>query len=140
MQISSRFTIAIHILTCAEFFKEKNKITSNFLSLSTNTNPVSIRRIIQQLKNAGIITVARGNIGSIKINKPLNKITFYDIFTAVDCVDENKLFNFHKNPNPNCPIGKNIHNLLDSKLENIQEALEKSMKDINLEDVFNDLE
>lgn len=31
MQISSRFTIAIHMLTCMENFKDEYKITSDFL-------------------------------------------------------------------------------------------------------------
>ena len=32
MQISSRFTIAIHMLTCIETFKEDYKVTSDFLA------------------------------------------------------------------------------------------------------------
>lgn len=49
MQISSRFTIALHILTCIEEFKNDYKITSDFLSSSINVNPVVIRRILQNL-------------------------------------------------------------------------------------------
>ena len=45
MQISSRFTIAIHMMTCMETFKEEHKITSDFLAASINVNPVIIRRI-----------------------------------------------------------------------------------------------
>ena len=54
MQISSRFTIAIHMLTCMETFKDKYKITSDFLASSINVNPVIIRRILSQLKEAGL--------------------------------------------------------------------------------------
>lgn len=138
MQISSRFTIAIHLLVCTEFFKETHKITSDFLSLSINVNSVTIRRIIQQLKTAKILSVTRGNIGSIKITKELKYISFYDIYEAVESTTKNKLFSFHKNPNPNCPIGKNIHNLLDSKLQTIQESLELEMKNKSLQDVFDE--
>ena len=59
MQISSRFTIAIHMLTCMETFKEEYKITSDFLASSINVNPVIIRRILSQLKEAGLIEVKR---------------------------------------------------------------------------------
>ena len=50
MQISSRFTIAIHMLTCMETFKDEYKVTSDFLADSINVNPVVIRRILSQLR------------------------------------------------------------------------------------------
>lgn len=139
MQISSRFTIALHILTCIEEFKNDYKITSDFLSSSINVNPVVIRRILQKLKSAGIITVARGNVGSMEINKDLKDITFYDVYKAVDCVDDEGLFHFHENPNPLCPVGRNIHNVLDKRLDAIQQAMENEMKKSTLADVINEI-
>ena len=64
MQISSRFTIAIHMLTCMEIFKNEYKITSDFLAESIQVNPVIIRRILGQLKEAGLIEVKRGTGGA----------------------------------------------------------------------------
>ena len=46
MQISSRFTIAIHMLTCMEAFKKDYKNTSDFLAGSINVNTGIIRRIL----------------------------------------------------------------------------------------------
>ena len=138
MQISSRFTIALHILTCIEEFKNDCKITSDFLASSINVNPVVIRRILQKLKSAGIITVARGNVGNMEINRDLNDITFYDVYKAVDCVDDEGLFHFHENPNPRCPVGRNIHNVLDKRLDAIQQTMENEMKKSTLADVINE--
>lgn len=73
MQISSRFTIAIHVLICIETFQDDYKVTSDFLASSVNVNPVVIRRLLQQLKKAGIVSVIRGS-GGTKIEKPLSKI------------------------------------------------------------------
>ncbi len=134
MQISSRFTIAIHIFTCIETFKDEYKITSDFLASSVNVNPVVIRRIMQQLKNAGLIEVQRGT-GGIEPTRPLDEITFYDIYTAVECVDNGELFHFHENPNPQCPVGRNIHTALDGRLDEIQCAMEDEMKKITIADV-----
>ena len=50
MQISSRFTVALHIFTCVDTFKGEYKITSDFLASSINTNPVIIRNILTKLK------------------------------------------------------------------------------------------
>ena len=139
MQISSRFTIALHIFACVEVFKDEHRITSDFLAGSINTNPVIIRKILTKLKSAGLITVARGT-GGIELTKPLKEITFYDVYVAIEPLEEDELFNFHKNPNPKCPVGKNIHTLLDSKLENIQKAMENEMKKYTLESLKNEIQ
>lgn len=139
MQISSRFTIAIHMLSCMDVFKDEYKITSDFLASSINVNPVIIRKLLSQLKDAGLIEVKRGP-GGATIAKPLEEITFLDIYRAVDCVEKNTLFHFHENPNPNCPVGKNIHNILDEKLIRVQNAMEQELKSITLSDMKQDFE
>ena len=116
MQISSRFTVALHIFACVDVFKDDYKVTSDFLASSINTNPVIIRKILSQLKGAGLITVARGTSG-ITVNKPLEEITFFDVYQAIEPVENGSLFHFHDAPNPDCPVGRNIHALLDDKLK-----------------------
>lgn len=137
MQISSRFTLAVHIFACIDTFKEDYKVTSEFLAGSTNVNPVIVRKILGQLKAAGLVEVARGS-GGASIAKPLNEITFLDIYRAVECVEGGELFHFHDNPNPNCLVGKNIHKILDEKLQRVQEAMERELASITLADVHED--
>ena len=59
MQISSRFTMAIHMFACIDAFSDQ-KMTSDFMAASIGTNPVIIGKLLQQLKAAGIIEVSRG--------------------------------------------------------------------------------
>lgn len=139
MQISSRFTIAIHIFACIDTFEKDKKITSDFLASSVNVNPVIIRNILSQLKSAGLVEVQRGT-GGTSISKPLDEITFLDIYHAVECIDKGELFHFHKKPNQECPVGRNIHKVLDNKLEQIQLALENELKKNTLEDIINDID
>lgn len=139
MQISSRFTIAIHIFACIDTFKDDYKLTSDFLAGSVNVNPVVVRRILQQLKTAGLITVTRGS-GGADIAKPLDQITFLDIYNAVECIDNGQLFHFHENPNSLCPVGRNIHNALDNRLLQIQKAMEDEMQKITLADAAKDVQ
>ena len=134
MQISSRFTIALHIFTCVDVFKDQRKVTSDFLAGSINTNPVIIRKILTQLKNAGLITVARGT-GGISLTKELSDITFYDVYEAIEPVENGDLFHFHERPNPEGPVGRNIHALLDDRLKAIQRAMEDEMKRYTLLDL-----
>ena len=137
MQISSRFTIAVHVLICIETFKKDMKTTSDFLASSVNVNPVVIRRILQQLKKAGIVEVKRGSGGADLARDPAD-ITLLDVYTAVESVEEGRLFHFHENPNPQCPVGSNIHIILDDRLKRIQDAMEDQMRSVTIRDVMED--
>lgn len=139
MQISSRFTLAIHIFACIDTFGNECKVTSDFLAGSTNVNPVIIRKILGQLKGAGLIDVARGT-GGTTVAKPLSQITFLDVYRAVECVENGDLFHFHENPNTKCPVGRNIHHILDDKLLRVQNAMEKELASITLEELKQDTE
>lgn len=134
MQITSRFTIALHIFTCVDTFQDEYKVTSEFLAGSINTNPVVIRKILSRLKKAGLINVARGT-GGISLTRALNEITFYDVYRAIEPVENGDLFHFHESPNPECPVGKNIHKLLDRKLVEIQKSMEDKMKEYTIDNL-----
>ena len=140
MQISSRFTIATHMLIIIALEGKKTKVTSDFLAASVGVNPVIIRKTLSQLKNAELISVARGT-GGTKIIKDLNEITHLDVYQAVECLGKTgQLFSFHENPNPSCPIGSNIHAVLDQKLLDIQEAMENQLRQTSLAQVVADAE
>ena len=52
MQISSRFTIATHMLVIIALKGKESKVTSDFLASSVGVNPVIIRKTLSQLKKA----------------------------------------------------------------------------------------
>ena len=134
MQISSRLTVAVHMLLCIEIFKNQRKVTSDILASSVN---VVIRRILQQLKKAGIVSVVRGS-GGADVARPLEDITLLDLYNAVECVDGGGLFHFHEDPNQLCPVGRNIHAVLDGRLEEVQTAMEREMSSVTMRDILND--
>lgn len=137
MQISSRFTMAIHMFACIDTFSDM-KMTSDFMAASIGTNPVIIRKLLGQLKAAGLVEVARGT-GGVTIKKPLKEVTFLDVYKAVECAPDEELFHFHENPNQECPVGRNIHHVLDDKLTQVQKAMESELSKITLEEVKNDI-
>ena len=134
MQITSRFTIAVHIITAIEYFKDSEDVTSSFLAGSVGTNPVIVRTVMGKLKEAGIISISQGKTG-ISLAKDLSDITFYDVYKAVDCVDESGLFHFHEEPNIDCPVGRNIHDAMNEELRSIQDAMEARMRLITIADI-----
>ena len=107
MQISTKFTIAIHLLAAVDFFGETQQVTSEFLAGSIGSNPVIIRGIMLKLRAAGLIATKRGP-GGIALARPLADITFLDVYRAVETGSRDALFHFHERPNPQCPVGRNI--------------------------------
>lgn len=134
MQITSKFTIAVHIIAAIDYFKDSEKVTSSFLAGSVGANPVIVRNVMGNLKESGIIDISQGRSG-ITLAKELDEITFFDVYKAVDCVNDEGLFHFHENPNMDCPVGRNIHKALDEELLNIQSAMENQMKSITIAEV-----
>ena len=139
MQISSKFTIGVHLLAVIDFLGEDEKVTSNVLAGSIGVNPVIVRNVMGNLKEAGLISISQG-VSGISLTKAPEQITFYDVYKAVDSVNEDGLFHFHENPNPECPIGRNIHKAMDSKLERVQMCMEEEMRKITLADVMTDIQ
>lgn len=133
MSISSRFAVGIHILSLIDFNKDGVN-SSEFLAGSVNTNPAVIRKIIGMLKKAGLVEVHPGIAGA-KLAKNLSEITLLDVYKAVDVVQEKELFSVHENPNPACPVGRNIQETIDPLFSAAQLALEKSLGNVTLQDV-----
>ncbi|MDE7106668.1 MAG: Rrf2 family transcriptional regulator [Anaeroplasmataceae bacterium] len=130
MQITSKFTVAVHTLLAIHFFSNEHKTTSDFIASSVNVNPVVIRRTLQSLKAAGLVEVKAGS-GGARITRDLNDISLYDVYIAMECL-EGGLFHFHENPNSLCPVGKNMHLILDEHLSNAQAVMENELKKVTL--------
>ena len=134
MQITSKFTVAVHILTCIEVFGGQMRVTSEFLSGSTGVNAVIIRNVMGLLREAGIVETRQGS-GGAHLTRSLDEITLYDIYIAVECIDDEGLFRFHENSNVQCPVGRNIHRVMDSRLVAAQTAMENELKKTTLADI-----
>ena len=135
MHISTKCSIAIHCLIFIYEYGEEKRITSELLSLSTGCNPVTVRNIMSALKKDNIISVKFGS-GGAKICCPLDKISLYLICKAVEPDMLNKLIGIHSAPSPLCPIGRNIHAVLDKSYEKIRIDLVESLNAITMKEII----
>lgn len=135
--ISSRFAIAIHILTLLET-NQGVKNTSNYIAGSVNKNPVVIRRIMSLLNKAGLIHAAPGIAGAT-LARRIDEITLYDIYKAVQVVDPDDLFSVHGEANPQCPVGQNIQFALESVFNKAQSAMENVLNEVTLDQLVLDI-
>lgn len=138
MQIGTRFSVSLHILLCVEVFKTERKVTSDFIAGSVNTNPVVIRRLMGQLKDAGLIEIAAGT-GGITLTRPAAAITLLDVFRASDALRQDSLFRIHEDTAPGCAVGGNIADLLGGYFAGAQASLEAELARTSLADLLSDL-
>ncbi|MFD0768229.1 Rrf2 family transcriptional regulator [Bacillus sp. CGMCC 1.60114] len=138
MGISSRFTVAVHMLTLLEVDKQ-SRCTSEWIAGSVNTNPVVIRRITGMLKKAGLVDVQAGK-GGTSLARDLDEVTLLDVYKAVEVVEEGHLFSFHDNPNVECPVGANIQTVLEIILLQAQDAMENVLANVKVKQLVTNLE
>lgn len=134
MHISAKCSVAIHCLIFIYEYGEQIKVTSELLSKSTGSNPVTIRNILSALKKAGMISVKPGT-GGAALACPLREITLYRVFKAIDPGFSAKLMGIHARPSSLCPVGRNIQGVLQSSYEKVQDALCSSLQGITMEEV-----
>ncbi|MBQ9205739.1 MAG: Rrf2 family transcriptional regulator [Treponema sp.] len=135
MKISVRFTAAIHTLLCILYFEKENRVTSEFISASTGVNAVIIRKILLQLQKANLVETKAG-VGGSHLSKKAEEITLLDVYNAInEGEEEREVFNFHPNPNQKCPVGRNIHKVLDPALEQAQNALKSELSKTTIADL-----
>ena len=137
MHISTKCSIAIHCLIFIYEYGESKKVTSQLLSMSTGSNAVIIRNILSSFRKEGIVSIKFGT-GGATLNCPLNEITLYRIYKAIEPDFISKLIGIHTLPSPLCPVGRNIHAVLNHSYEKIQNDLCKSLQNITMEDIIRD--
>lgn len=128
-QISTRFSMAVHILSLIAV--SSNELTGDYIAGSVNTNPVVIRRIMGMLKKAGLVDVRPG-VGGASLLKEPDDITLLDVYRAVNVIEENQLFRVHEEPNVRCQVGRNIELVLQSELTEAQTAMEYRLAQTSL--------
>lgn len=134
MKISTQYSMAVHILVAIEKFKTY-KVTSEFLAKSINTNAVVVRRIMSILKDNNLIEVKFGT-GGTYLKEDAKNISLYDIYKII--TKSENIFDFHKNPNNLCPVGKNIH-ILNNHFVSAQVEMENSLKGVNLQNLIDEI-
>jgi DNA-binding IscR family transcriptional regulator len=121
---SSRFTVAIHILTLLAFCG-REALTSEFIAGSVNTNPVVVRRLLAILREARLVASQGGPGGGWHLLRDPRELDLGQVFEAVE---GSALFPLHAaTPNPRCPVGKHIQEALAGIFQEAQAALAQNL-------------
>ena len=137
MHISTKCSIAVHCLIFINEYGKNKRVTSDLLSLSTGCNPVTIRSIMSALKKVGILSVRFGT-GGTTLDCPLEEISLYRICMAVEPDALDKLIGTHTMPSPLCPVGKNIHAVLEAPYDKIRSDLKSSLQSVSMKEIVDE--
>ena len=149
--MTSRLTMALHALgmIAVEGAKapgeaitpERNTsepITSEALAASINTNPVVVRRVLADLRRAGLVETRRGVGGGVVLARRPERITLQAVWEALE--SQEQLFGRHPaGPNPACPVGRCVAEYLEGLYGDAEAALKASLGERTLADLQRDV-
>ena len=133
MAANSQFAIAVHILAMLATSCEQ-RIKSDYIAKSVNTNPVVIRRLLSTLYENGLVVSQTGVCGGSCLTRKPENIGLLEVYRAVS---KGEVFSLHPNtPDQNCSIGKNIPAVLEKLQREIDGAIEEKLSKYTLRDVI----
>ena len=128
---NSRFPISLHILTLLDD-AEGTLVSSDYLAGSININPVLVRKEIINLRKHGFVASKEGKGGGSFLARNASDINLGEVYKAVK---SNTILGQSKNePNPKCPIGKQINQHLDTLYIDAENALIENLSKQTLAD------
>lgn len=133
MNINTRFAVAVHMLTLIAF-KKDGHVSSELMARSVNTNPVVVRRLVGRLKKAGLVAV-RAGAGGTCLCRPAEEISLRDVYLALKAESKSKLVNLHPSPNPECFVGRSIHDALAEPLAQAEREFQSSLAATSIADI-----
>lgn len=139
--MTSRFTLAAHILGMLAWSERSRgrPVTSEEMARSINTNPVVVRRILSDLRRAGLVDTKRGVGGGVTLARKADSITLKDAYEAIEEGEE--LFGRHPSgPNPCCRIGPLVAELMEEVYGRAERALKRSLQEMTIANMSSEIE
>jgi Rrf2 family protein len=133
MRTSCRFAMAVHVLAVLAY-KEGDRVTSNLLARSVNTNPVVIRRLLLALQSAKLVETRKGAGSGSRLSRSPARIDLAEVYRAVEAAEPFTMP--REKPNAACPVGHCIQKTLIAVFTSAEAALERELAKTNLAEIL----
>jgi Rrf2 family protein len=125
--------MAVHVLAVLAY-KDGDRVTSELLARSVNTNPVVIRRLLLVLQKARLVETRKGAGFGSRLSRSAARIDLWQVFRAAE---QDEAFCLpRKKPNQACPVGHCIQASLERVFRSALDALEQDLAKTTLADVL----
>lgn len=139
--MTSRFTLAAHILAMLAWSDRARRkpVTSEEMARSINTNPVVVRRVLSDLRRAGLVETKRGVGGGVTLARRADSVTLRDAYEAIEEGEE--LFGRHPSgPNPCCRIGPLVAEFMDEVHGRAETAMKRELEGVTVAAMSHEIE
>lgn len=131
MKRNSRLSASLHALVHMAQVPER-PMTSEDIAGWLHTNPVVVRRMVAGLRDAGIVSTARGHGGGWTLARPASSITLADVAAALD----ESFLSINTEPeNPSCLVEKSVMRHLDGFRLEVEQLLAERLSKMTIADI-----
>lgn len=154
--MSSNFLTAIHIMTYLAYPGNAGApashimsfvayvggagslVTSDQIAEVLSTNPVVIRRLVRQLRDAELVTSQRGKAGGYQLGRPATDISLLNVFLAIEGDKVDFFALAHRDNRAGCsPIANSIQQTLHPIFAQSLDALKQDLGRYSIAEVLN---
>ncbi|MBA3830299.1 MAG: Rrf2 family transcriptional regulator [Chthoniobacterales bacterium] len=133
--VNQQFTFAVHILTALAFAGEK--MDSQRLAASVNTNPVVIRRLLIGLRRAHLIETCAGKHGGTRLSKKPAQISLLQVYDAVQprpviAINKRKVLR-------HCRVSCKMREIMSGVAAGTEEAVRQHLREITLQQLLREV-
>jgi Rrf2 family protein len=134
MKRSSRLSLALHALV--HLHKQPDEaITSTTLATCLMTNPVVVRRVLGELREAGIVGSSKGHDGGWRLLRPAKDISLYAIYRAMG---ESLLIRTESDPGDiQCGIVRTVNAVMGEFIADAEALLAARLERVSIADIAN---
>jgi DNA-binding IscR family transcriptional regulator len=125
--------MAVHVLAVLAY-KEGDRVTSNLLARSVNTNPVVIRRLLLALQSAKLVETGKGAGSGSRLSRSPARIDLAEVYRAVEAAEPFTMP--REKPDAACPVGHCIQETLLAVFASAEAALERELAKTNLAEIL----
>lgn len=138
MTANSRLTIAAHALAWLALAHRRGheRLTSEQVAASVNTNPVTLRVSLGRLRRAGLVEVSHGTGAGWRLARTPEQISLLDVY---DAIEPEPLFGLHHTePNQQCPVGRGIRPVLAEVYAGADSAVRRALSATSIAEVLHE--
>ncbi len=128
MKMDTRLSSVLHVLI--HMAVTEGPVTSEALAKMMRTNPVVVRRTLAGLREDGLVSSEKGHGGGWRISCDMNKVTLYDIYTALG--NPTILAIGNRSESPDCLIEKAVNSAMSESYREAEDLLLARFREVTL--------